>query len=400
MIKNTPYFICILLVCLLLVSISMFADEQRETEPPKTWLFTAGPCNVSPDVKEAMKTDYDSRGSKFAALNQAVLTKLKKLIGDQNNYAVIPIQGSGTFATEAMLGTFAPKEGRGVLLVLSNGEFGNRMATIANKLGRRTMHISYPEEKPIPVAILHEILTFNPNITHVAVVHGETSTGMLNPLKEIAETVKHHKRILLVDAMSSFGAIPIDSKDIPFDALVTSSNKALHGVPGIGIVFANKDALSKTKNNSPSYSLDLFEQNDKMENSGQWRFTPPTYAVSALHAALDELEKMGGVEARHAQYIENAKILRAGMRRLGFMQYLPDSLIAPMATTFLTPQKSNFDTAVFREKMLELGFSISSGKSEITDTFRVGVMGDITPSIVKEFIQAAETTLKEMDVVL
>ena len=264
------------------------------------WLLTPGPLTTSRTVKEAMLHDWGSRDRRFIEINAEIRRRLVELAGAAATHATVPVQGSGTFAVEAMIGTLVPRTGK--LLILVNGAYGKRMARICDCYGRAHATYETAEDTPPDPAELRRRLSSDPAITHVAAVQCETTSGILNPIREIAAVVKEAGRSLMIDAMSAFGALPIDAASVPFDALAASSNKCLEGVPGMGFVLIRRSVLEQAGGNAPSLSLDLHDQWKAMEGNGQWRFTPPTHVIAAFHQALAEHAEEGGVAGRSMRF--------------------------------------------------------------------------------------------------
>ena len=342
------------------------------------WLLTPGPLTTSPSVKEAMLHDYGSRDSHFIEVNRRMRERLVAIAGGaegDGDYVCVPLQGSGTFVVEAMLGTFVPRDGK--LLILVNGAYGHRMARICEYYGRAFAIQETPEDVPADPEALDRALQADPDITHVAVVHCETTSGILNPIEAVAEVVARHGRSLLIDAMSAFGALPLDARALNADAVVASSNKCLEGSPGMGFCIARRKALEATKGNAASLVLDLYDQWQAMEKNGQWRFTPPTHCILAFDQALTEFEAEGGVAGRGGRYRDNGRILIDGMRALGFQTLLPDDLQAPIIVTFHMPGDPNFDFAAFYDGLRAQGYVIYPGKLTVAESFRIGCIGRI-----------------------
>ena len=374
-------------------------NSTPEATPDATrdpWLLTPGPLTTAPEVKGAMMRDLGSRDDAFVALSERVRERLVGIVGGGHSHVCVPLQGSGTFVVEAMLGTFVPADGE--VLILVNGAYGRRMADICERMGRPWRVLETAEDAPIDVVALDEILTVAPSITHVAVVHCETTTGMRNPLEAVADVVASHCRGLLVDAMSAFGALPVDARKVPFDALVASSNKCLEGVPGVGFCLARRQALEATAGNSPSVCLDLFDQWRGFERNGQWRFTPPTHCLLAFDKALDEFLAEGGVAGRGARYRDNCRLLVEGMRALGFEPLLPEDLQAPIIVTFHTPADPRFDFETFYSQLKARGFVIYPGKLTGADTFRVGCIGHLGSAEMHGALAAIRGVLSELGV--
>jgi 2-aminoethylphosphonate-pyruvate transaminase len=308
----------------------------------------------------------------------------------------VPLQGSGTFAVEAMLGTLVPRDGK--LLILVNGAYGRRMIRICEIAGRAHSVLERAENMPIEASAVTAALVQDPSITHVAVIHCETTSGILNPLHEIAQAVAHAGRSLLIDAMSAFGAIPVDAAQVPFDALAASSNKCIEGVPGVGFVIVRQSVLEAAKGNAHALSLDLQDQWSSMEKNGQWRFTPPTHVIVAFHQALLEHEAEGGVAGRGKRYRDNGRILIDGMRKLGFETLLPDALQAPIIVTFHMPADPKFDFQRFYDRLKELGYVIYPGKLTVADSFRIGCIGRLGGAEMHGALEAVRTVMAEMGV--
>ena len=364
--------------------------------PDEPYLLTPGPLTTSAGVKRAMLRDWGSRDEAFIALNARVRERLLRLAGAEADHVCVPLQGSGTFIVEAMLGTLVPENGK--LLMLANGAYGQRMAAMARRHGRRLEVLETAEDRPNDPEALDRALAEDDSVTHVAAVHCETTSGMLNPIEHIAEVTTRRGRRLLIDAMSAFGALPLDARQTPFEALAASANKCLEGVPGLGFAIVRKDALEAARGNAPALSLDLHDQWASMEKNGQWRFTPPTHVLAALDQALAEHEAEGGIEGRGERYRENCRILIEGMRALGFETLLPDTLQAPIIVTFRMPADPRLVFQDFYERLRRRGYVIYPGKLTVAPSFRIGCIGRIGPEEMRGALSAIEATLLEMGV--
>ena len=360
------------------------------------WLLTPGPLTTSPTVKQAMLRDFGSRDTGFIAINARVRARLVDIIRGGEDFVCVPLQGSGTFVVEAMLGTFVPRDGR--LLVLVNGAYGVRMVRMCAYYGRDCVVEETKEDVPCDPAAVDRRLAADPGITHVAVVQCETTSGVLNPVAEIAAVVARHGRRLLVDAMSGFGAIDIDATEIAFDAVVASSNKCLEGAPGMGFCLARKSALAACQGNAVSLSLDLHDQWVAMEKTGQWRFTPPVHCILALDQAITEFLDEGGVAGRGGRYRENCRILVDGLRAMGFETLLPDARQAPIIVTVRMPADPRFDFAAFYDRLSEAGYVIYPGKLTVADSFRIGCIGRLGVEQMRGALAAIAQALREMGV--
>ncbi len=359
-------------------------------------LLTPGPLTTSLSTKEAMLHDWGSRDQKFIDLNQSIRESLIKLIDGDNNYQCVPMQGSGTFAVESMISSLTSKNAN--ILILINGAYGHRMKKMCTYLNRNTIDYEVAEHETHDMDKLEEIIDTNKELTHVFAVYCETTSGILNPINAIANLTKKKNLSLFIDAMSAFGALPLSSKEIHFDAVAASSNKCLEGVPGVGFVLVKNEVIENAKDNCHSLSLDLYDQWTAMEKNKQWRFTPPTHVLAAFSQALKEHQKEGGIKARYKRYKNNCKIICDGMKELGFEQLLSDELQAPIIITFKQPQDSNFNFKKFYNALSEKNFLIYPGKLTVAETFRVGCIGNLNEDDMKETIIAIKDTLEELEI--
>ncbi len=359
-------------------------------------LLTPGPLTTSAAVKQAMVHDWGSRDAEFIRINKMVLDSIVQLAGAEGTHVTVPVQGSGTFAVEAMITTFVPRTGK--LLVLINGAYGQRARKIAEIAGRAVVTHETPEDTPPDLAAIEKLLAGDKAITHVFAVHCETTSGILNPIAEIAALVARQGRRLLVDSMSAFGAIEIDARKVPYDALAASSNKCLEGVPGLGFVVCRKDALAQCKGNATTLVLDLHDQAEGFAKTGQYRFTPPIHVIVALGKAIEEHAAEGGVAGRGGRYRSNAKILIDGMRGMGFRTLLPDALQAPIIVTFHMPTDPRFVFQRFYDGLKDRGYVIYPGKLTVADSFRMGCIGRLNAGHMQGALAAVREVLDEMRV--
>lgn len=361
------------------------------------FLLTPGPLTTAPSTKQAMLRDWGSWDGDFRAMTQSLCDQLVAMAGDRaGDYACLPMQGSGSFAVEAMLGSFVPRDGK--VLVLANGAYGLRAAETLRYLGRAHTVIDKGDYMPPRGDEVGAALDADPAITHVIVVHCETSSGILNPVAEIAAAVASRGRKLLIDSMSAFGALELDVSVIPYEAMVSSANKCIEGVPGFGFVIARTEALEAARGNSHSLSLDLHAQWAAMRATGQWRYTPPTHVVAAFLEALRLHAAEGGVAARGARYARNRDVLVSGMRGLGFETLLQDRWLSPIIVTFFCPADPAFEFAHFYDAMKARGFIIYPGKLTVVDSFRIGCIGRLDADIMRRVVAAAAEALAGMGV--
>ena len=367
------------------------------TDSKDPWLLTPGPLTTSLTVKQAMLRDWGSRDPDFIAMIRRVRSGLVALAGaTEAQYTTVPIQGSGTYAVEAMLTTLIPRDGKALILI--NGAYGRRAAEICDHAGRDYVTYETAEDVPPDPQDVADILAADPAIGHVFAVHCETTTGIVNPIVEIAGVVREAKRRLLVDSMSAFGALPIDVKSVPFEALAASSNKCLEGVPGLGFVIARRDALTAARGNAGSLSLDLEAQGRGLDSSGQFRFTPPVQVLAAFDQALSEHAAEGGVAGRGARYTANRDRLIAGMRALGFATLLPDALQAPIIVTFRMPADPKFRFEPFYEALKSMGYVIYPGKLTVAESFRMGCIGRLGAAEIDGALAAVKAALDRLGV--
>ncbi len=370
--------------------------EPARSESGDPLLLTPGPLTTSLSVKQAMLHDYGSRDADFIELNARVLKRLVEIVNGRGTHVCVPLQGSGTFVVEAMIGNFVPPAGK--LLILVNGAYGQRIAKICDYYGRAYAVQETPEDVPVDTAALDAALAADADISHVAVVHCETTSGILNPVKAVADIVARHRRKLLIDSMSAFGALPLDADEVEFDAVVASSNKCLEGAPGMGFCVAREAALAMTEGNSPSLVLDLYDQWRAMQKNRQWRFTPPTHVLLAFDRALAEFDEEGGVAGRGARYRANCELLVSGMRKLGFETLLPDELQAPIIITFRMPTNPGFDFAAFYDGLKDQGYVIYPGKLTVADSFRMGCIGRLNHAQMQGALDAVARMLKQFGI--
>jgi 2-aminoethylphosphonate-pyruvate transaminase len=361
-------------------------------------LLTPGPLTTSAATRDAMLRDWGSWDGAFNALTASVCTQLRDLVHGQASHVCVPLQGSGTFAVEATLGTLVPRTGK--VLVPNNGAYCQRILRILKVTGRASVELPFDEREPIDPGRIDAVLAADPAISHVALVHCETGTGILNPLDAIVAICARHGRRLIVDAMSSFGALPIDLRTGPIDAVIAASGKCLEGVPGMGFVVIDRHALEQADGQCHSLALDLHDQWRYMERTGQWRFTPPTHVLAALAAALAQHAEEGGPAARRARYEANRDTLVRGMCRIGFEPLLDERVQSPIIVTFVAPIHEHWHFGRFYERMRARGFVLYPGKLTRIDTFRVGCIGAINPTDIDRMLQAVMATLSEMQLSL
>ena len=368
------------------------------TQPARQRLFTPGPLNTSEAVRSAMLRDMGSRDPDFLEIVRTIRRKLLAIASARPQDTAVLVQGSGTFAIESAIGSLLPKDGK--LLVPVNGAYGQRMAAIARRLGIAVETIECPETEPNDPAAVAARLATDAAITHVAAVHCETSSGVMNPIAEIGAVVAAAGRQFLVDAMSSFGGLPVDISGWRIDCLVSSANKCLEGAPGLAFAIVRTTSLEASRGCARSLSLDLHAQWQELERSGQFRFTPPTHVILALAAALDALAREGGATAREQRYRHRHRMVMTGMEAMGFQPGLRPELRSPIITAFHTPADPRFDFGVFYQQLVRRDLLIYPGKLSGIDSFRIGTIGALTTGDFTDLLDGIRAALDAMNVVM
>ena len=365
-------------------------------DPSNPLLLTPGPVSVSLSTKQVMLRDRPSGDTEFQGDLAHARTYMVDIVNGAGLYTAIPLPGSATYANEAVIATLVPQGGK--LLIHSNGVYGDRLVEICEHIGTDFTVLRTPPFAPLGAEQLEKALAADPAITHVMIVHCETSTGILNPLEAAAAICRRENKGLLVDAVASFGAMPLDARKLGFQAVVVSSNKCMQGVPGIGWAVVQNHALEASKGRGASLALDLWDQNQHMDRTGAFRFTPPTQVLCAFAQACREHAAEGGVDGRLARYERNWRRLVDGMRQMGFRTVVPDEHASPIVATFHNPEDPAFSFQTLFEGMKRRGFVIFPGRLALADTFRIGCMGDVTEQDIAEAMEAVAATMAEMGV--
>ena len=362
-------------------------------------LLTPGPLTTTLRTKLAMLHDWGSWDADFIAVTASLRRRLLAVVHGHDSHVLVPLQGSGTFSVEAAVATLVPPtEQGGHVLVLDNGAYCKRAGKLTQMMGRRCSVLGFAEDQPVSAEVLDAKLQADTSISHVILIHCETGAGVENPLAEVAAVCQRHGKGLIVDAMSSFAALPIDARSVRFDALVAASGKCLEGVPGMGFVFIRKAVLNSCAGNSQSLAMDLHDQHSYMEKTGQWRFTPPTHVVVALAEAISQFEEAGGQPVRLARYADNCAVLVAGLSALGLRPYLLPQHQAPIIVTFHAPEHPAYDFKRFYDAAKARGFLLYPGKLTQVETFRVGCIGAIGRNEMQQAVNAVAEALQDMGI--
>jgi 2-aminoethylphosphonate-pyruvate transaminase len=364
---------------------------MRKTMDTHPYLLTPGPLSTSMATKRSMLRDWGSWDADFNEITTRIRGRLLDIVHARETHECVPLQGSGTFSVEAAIGTLVPRSGH--VLVPQNGAYCQRIVRICKVLGRSVTTLDYAEDAAVRADDVDRALTANPSITHVALVHCETSAGILNPLADIAAVVARHGKSLVIDAMSSFAALEIDARTMPFDAIVAASGKCLEGPPGMGFVIARRTVLERSAGNSHSLAMDLHDQWIYMQKTTQWRFTPPTHVVAAFDAAIGQFLDEGGRAARYARYSGNCRTLIEGMQALGFRSFLAPEIQAPIIVTFHAPASPRYQFKAFYDAVKARGYILYPGKLTTLDTFRVGCMGQLGERGIAGAVEAVREVL-------
>ena len=357
-------------------------------------LLTPGPLTTSATVKEVMQVDHCTWDEDYKIITQKICQRLLELAGvSEEEYAAILMQGSGSFSVEAVLSSVLGPQDK--VLICVNGAYGERMVQMAERHGLSYYSYEVPEDQIPSATVIQTILQKDPSITALAMVHSETTSGILNELTEISKVTREAGILFVVDAMSSFGGIPIDVKELGIDFLISSANKCIQGVPGFSFIICKKAALFLSEGNARTVSLDIHDQYRAMAADGKWRFTSPTHTVLAFEQALKELEEEGGIEVRYTRYLSNNQFLRQKMEEIGFEPYIYTHQ-GPFITSFLYPKNLNFQFQNFYSYLKEHGYAIYPGKINSLDCFRIGNIGDIYLEDMNNVTQAIHEYMEEI----
>lgn len=354
-------------------------------------LFTPGPMSISPRVKNVMKYDLPSRDVYFENICKEIRTNLKNIAFPKdinNKYSCVLLQGSGTFGVESVLNsTLSPND---KLLAISNGSYGDRIYDISKKLNKNSVLIKFQNTQPIDIDDIEAVLKNYDNITHISVVHHETSSGQLNDIKKISELCKKYEKKLIIDSISAFGGINMDFEDLDCDFFITNSNKCLHGSPGISIIFGKKNSILNSKY-SNSTCLDLYSQYINLEEKNQFIFTPPTHTLLSLYESIQELNEES-VEQRENKYIKFNKKIREEMENIGFKSLLPKDINSHFINTFILPDNIKFEELY--NYLKDNNIVIYPGKIDNIETFRISNIGYINENDIDNLIKYIKSFIK------
>jgi 2-aminoethylphosphonate-pyruvate transaminase len=362
-------------------------------------LLLPGPVTTRPEVRNAMTRDIAPWDNDFREFLVRLRERLLHLAGGTDStHAVLPLQGCGHFVTEAALRTFVPPGGR--ILIPATGAYANRMTRLALEAGRVAVTLPISPAERIDPAAVRRALADDPTLSHAGVVYSETGSGVIHDVQAIGAAVRAAGRRMIVDAVSAFGALPLDLSAQPeVDAAVFTANKCLEALPGIAFAVARIDRLVACAGHAGSWSLDLADIYDQGVRSGwgSFRFTPPAQILAALDVALDLLEAEGQ-DARLARYTANMRTVFDGVHDLGLSPWLPRSVQGPVIVNVHAPNDPAWNLQRFVDSLKSRGFLISNFYNTPTPTFRVGCIGAITPADMAGAVRAIDAALKEIGV--
>ena len=369
---------------------------HRRTEMRNYKLLTPGPLTTTDTVKQVMMFDHCTWDDDYKQITQKIRRELLGLAHvTEDEYTAVLMQGSGTFGVESVLSSVVPQDG--TVLLLSNGAYGERAAKICEYHHISCIHITQSYDKTPDAGKAEEALKNHPEITHVMMIHSETTSGILNDIATIGGLAHTYGTVFIVDAMSSFAGVDIPVRDWHIDFLVSSANKCIQGVPGFSFIIANRKLLMESKGCARSLSLDLYDQWAGMEQDGKWRYTSPTHVVLAFDQAIKELKNEGGIEARHARYQKNMDTLVENFEKLGFKLYVDKAWQGPIIATFLYPEGRKFDFQDMYHYIKERGYAIYPGKLTDADTFRIGVIGEIYEEDIQKLTEIMQEYMKKTE---
>jgi 2-aminoethylphosphonate-pyruvate transaminase len=363
-------------------------------------LLIPGPVSTRPEVRAAMRHDFAPWDAAFRPLYAGVCERIGVLAGCVTGvHAVLPLQGCGHFAVEAALRSIVPAGGR--LLIPMTGSYAERMARLAHECGTAVVRMPTSDVLPVEPADVARALAADSAITHVGLVYSETSSGVVHPLTAVGDVVRAAGRRMVLDAVSAFGALPLDVAAHPeIDAAIFTANKCLEGVPGLAFVLARVDALRAASGAARSWSFDLRDIYDHAAGDGwgSFRFTPPAQVLAALRTALHLHAAEGGPAARLARYRANARTLYEGLQDIGLVPYLASDVQGPIVLNVHAPHDRNWSLRNFVNALKQRGFVISDFYNTTRPSFRVGCIGCVTPADMRRFVLSAASSLDQMGV--
>ncbi|MEM0908709.1 MAG: 2-aminoethylphosphonate--pyruvate transaminase [Pseudomonadota bacterium] len=362
-----------------------------------TYLLTPGPLTTAHEVKEAMLADKSPNAPDMVELVAGIRRYIVELANGGDDYVCVPVQGSASYGIEAAFHTLVDKDNAHVLVV-ENGFYGLRLRELIEAIRIKATRLELAIVPPVSGDDIEARLDADPSITHVALCHCDTGTGILNPLADVAAVCARRGVKLMVDAVATFGGFEIDARALQLEAVMISPNKCFEGVPGIAFVLCRRDSLMESKGRSPSCVLDLYEQWALMEEKGWFRYTSPTQVLMALGKAVERHKQEGGIAPRNARYRNNWRRLVEGLRQRGYATLMPDEHASPIIATFHDPDDPNYDFPTFYAAMERRGFIIFPGRLTSAHTFRIGTMGDLTESDISLIINAVVDSMEEIGV--
>jgi 2-aminoethylphosphonate-pyruvate transaminase len=362
-------------------------------------LLIPGPVTTNPAVRAALAHDFAPWDNDFRPLAAGLRDRLLRIArGTPERHTVLPLQGCGHFITEAAVRTFLPMGGK--LLIPATGSYSDRMVRLAREAGRVPVTLPIPDTAPTPPQAVAAALAADPDISHVGLVYSETGSGVVHDPAVVGAVVRAAGRRMIVDAVSAFGALPLDISAQPeIDAVVFTPNKCLEGIPGLAFAACPIDRLEACAGQAGSWSFDLSDiyAHALRSGPGRFRFTPPAQVINALNVALD-LYEAEGQAARLARYTQNMRVLYDGVQALGLTPFLPREHQGPIIVNVHAPADPAWDLQRFVDALKRRGVLISNFYNTPTPGFRVGCIGAITPDDMRGAVAAMAEALDELGI--
>ncbi|AZF38321.1 2-aminoethylphosphonate:pyruvate aminotransferase [Pseudomonas sp. R4-39-08] len=351
-------------------------------------LFTPGPLNTSATVKSAAMRDMGSRTQAMREVTTEIVDTLHKVSELSADYTTVLLQGSGTFAVEAMLSSLIDNDDHALVLV--SGDYSSRMADICNIYGIQHQLLNFEESEGVCPQKLKAFLDSGPKqFSHLLFVHYETALGVVNPYQPIIDIAWQHGLKVLVDCVSSFGLLPINSERPNLVAMASSANKCIQGLTGASFVFVqHKELMLERKKRTLAF--DLKAQSTTFFASGEWRFSPPVQILLGLRQALREYVQEGGRAQRYKKYFALHKYLESRLSTLGIFPIINAGVRAPIINTYSLP--TTMDYACLSASLIKRNIVVYASK--LKGCFRVGTAGDIRPSDIDTLVNEIDTTMK------
>lgn len=360
-------------------------------------LLNPGPATTTDTVKYAQViSDVCHREQYFLDVLKSVHDDLKKGCNADENYETVLFSGSGTIVMDAVLSSFVEKNG--AVLIVNNGMYGQRAVEVCKYYGINYVELAYANNQLPNLQELEDALKNNDNISMVYVTHHETSTGLMNPIREISKITKKYNKIYVVDSISSYLMVPLDIKKDNIDVLLSSSQKGTMSTPGVAFIITTKDLILKSKDfPKRSYYSNIYRQQEFYNKHGQMEFTPPIQTLYALRQSLDEIFAEG-IENKYKRHKKAYETMDKGLRELGFKYYIPKEAESGLLLPVLFPNDSNWSFVKLVNLVREEGFVIYPGQISGLPAFRLSIFGAIDATDITRFLEVLKKALLELNV--